>query len=189
MIIKKRTTTLAGGAALALTFAVAPLHADEHDKVSSDPMVNEAAAETALTAEEAEMALDEAEAEVEAATAEAGEELEDAAIAVEETTEAAAAEAGEEIDEAAAVVEAETEAAVATAIDAADDDETAALLQQRIGQTPELAVYGLDVIELDGRYSVNGMIDDSEDYALLQRVIADIDGLDASMVDNNVVTN
>ena len=80
------------------------------------------------------------------------------------------------------------EAAMETAV----DDAMAATLRQRIGATPSLGNYGLGVVERDGRYSITGLIDESEDYATLQRLIGDldrVDGFDASRVDNDVVVN
>jgi len=177
MIIKKRTTALAVGAALSLTLAAA-VHAqdDSEEGVSTDPTVMEGAEETALTAEEAEAALEEAGDDAEAMADDAADEAEDAAMAAEEEAGDAAMAAEEEVEDAAAAV-----------MDAADDDEMAAKLQEMITADPELASYGLDVIEMDGRYSITGMIDDSEHYAELERMIGEVDGLDPSMVDNNVV--
>ena len=162
MIIKKRTTALAVGAALSLTLAAAA-HAQDNtaEEVSSDPTVIEDA--MAPGADEAQ--------------------------AVGEDAEAMASDAAESAEEAAMAAEEEAEGAAATAMDVANDDGPAEELQGMITADPDLASYGLDVIEVDGRYSVNGMIDDNEDYTKLQQMLGEVDGIDPSMIDNNVVQN
>lgn len=83
------------------------------------------------------------------------------------------------------------EAAADDMEDAADDmgslDETAMMIQDQIATDPALASYQLEVRRTDeDMYSVTGMMD-SDDYATLQRMLGDIDGVDASMIDNRVV--
>jgi len=92
-------------------------------------------------------------------------------------------------DEATMAVEEEAEGAAAIVADALDDDEVAAKLQQDLGLHPELGAYDLDVTEIDGRYTVNGMIDESEHYAILEQMIADVEGVDPDLIDLNIVQN
>ena len=171
MIIKNRSALL-GGALVTFALASGPMHAQgTSDDIKSDPLVTDSADTSGMTAEEAEM-----EAEMAADKIEAG--AEELAADVE----AGAEKAGDAIAEGAS-------AATAAVVDAADDDEVASKLQQEINADPELAVYNLDVVEMDGRYSVNGMIDKPEDYTKLEMMLNDIESVDSTMIENNVVVN
>ena len=178
MFARKRTTLAAvGGTVLALAVTAAPVQAQgTADDVEADPEVVEAEGE--MTAEEVEAAAEKAGEEVEMAAEKAGEKIEDGAVAAKEGAE----EMGEEIEE-------NGEAAGAVVADALDDSERAERLQQQLGTHPELGVYQLEVTDIDGRYTVSGMIDKSEDYAELEQILADVDGVPADMIDNNVVQN
>lgn len=177
MIIGKQTAmTLAGGVVLSLAFA-APLQAQNNDDVKDDPTTVEVEGEEdAMTAEELERKAEEVAEDAEEATEEMAEDAEEAME-----------EAGEKMEAAGEKIEEGAEAAAAAVVEVADDDEAAAELQQMIADDPQLGVYGLDVIEIDGRYQVTGRIDKSEDYARLERMVGDYDGIDADAIDINVV--
>ena len=210
MSIKKQNTKQSTTAALvgiaALSFASAPLLAASDAPLSDDPTIageevraaadpapeldaaaDELEADAEALAEDVDVATDELEADAEAL----GEDIAEGAETTGEKIKAGAAVAGEKIKAGAAVagdkVKAGTAAVAAAVTDAADDDETASMIQQQIAADARLGLYQLDVIEIDGRYQVTGMIDQSEDYATLQRILGDLEGVDGAMVDNNVV--
>ena len=160
MVIKKRTTLAAvGGAALSLALVASPLQAQGTATEVQADPTVVDANGTEMTAEELEMA---------------GEKVEEGAMAVKEGAE----EMGEEAEEMAG-----------TAMDALDDNELAAKLQQDIATDPRFGSYGIEVTDVDGRYMVTGMIDKAEDYTALQEMLADVEGIDPAMIDNNVVQN
>jgi len=162
VIIKKRTTlAAAGGIALSLALAASSVQAEgTAEDVQADPTV---AGEDALSAEAVEMG---------------GDELEEGAVAVKEGAE----DMGDDLKEGA-------DDAMGTIEDALDDGALAAKLQQDIATDERFGSYGIEVTDVDGRYMVTGMIDKAEDYAALQEMLADVDGIDPATIDNNVVQN
>jgi len=78
---------------------------------------------------------------------------------------------------------------VADTSEVASDDDLADKIRERISAEPSLGSYALDVVDMEGRYLVTGMIDKSEDFDVLQQALSDVEGVDESMIDNDVVQN
>ena len=67
------------------------------------------------------------------------------------------------------------------------DNENAEKLRDALAQNPELDEYGLSVVADEGKIMIEGMIDDNEDYSLLEQMLGEMEGVDN--IENNVVQN